>query len=212
MQNKFYILYYIIFKKPSQVFRRKPQKFYAIKTRIYSLIFLLFLQTIQLSGNIRKSRNSPTLLHYVTNGVAIENSHEYETISLFSDVYLFVFRNDYEINDVSFSFFILKNFNPHHETQWKNKLSLFQQNYLHSIHLIVHDLKTRFSRKEILKKCTNFEEQKDKRYIRGKVYFDIIAFSCRSSTKLSQFFFFFFCIVDKDSIRFREEVSLISWT
>ena len=76
----------------------------------------------------------------------------------------------------------------------------------------MHDLKTRFSRKEILKKCTNFEEQKDKRYIRGKVYFDIIAFSCCSSTKLSQFFFFFFCIVDKDSIRFREEVSLISWT
>ena len=30
--------------------------------------------------------------------------------------------------------------------------------------------------------------------------------------KIVSIFFFFFCIVDKDSIRFREEVSLISWT
>ena len=39
------------------------------------------------------------------------------------------------------------------------------------------------SRKESLKKCTSFEEQKGTRYIRGKVYFGIIVFSCLSSTK-----------------------------
>ena len=33
--------------------------------------------------------------------------------------------------------------------------------------------KLRFSRKEDLKKCTSFEEQKDTRYIRGNVYFGI---------------------------------------
>ena len=43
--------------------------------------------------------------------------------------------------------------------------------------------KLRFSRKENLKKCTNFEEQKGTRYIRGNVYFGIIVFSCLSSTK-----------------------------
>ena len=44
-------------------------------------------------------------------------------------------------------------------------------------------LKLRFSQKENLKKCTNFEEQKGTRYIRGNVYFGIIVFSCLSSTK-----------------------------
>ena len=39
-------------------------------------------------------------------------------------------------------------------------------------------------RKENLKKCTSFEEQKDTRYIRGNLYFGIIVFSCLSSTKL----------------------------
>ena len=43
--------------------------------------------------------------------------------------------------------------------------------------------KLRLSRKENLKKCTNFEEQKGTRYIRGNVYFGIIVFSCLSSTK-----------------------------
>ena len=43
--------------------------------------------------------------------------------------------------------------------------------------------KLRFSWKENLKKCTNFEEQKGKRYIREKVYIGIIVFSCLSSTK-----------------------------
>ena len=39
------------------------------------------------------------------------------------------------------------------------------------------------SRKENLKKCTSFEEQKGTRYIRENVYFGIIIFSCLSSTK-----------------------------
>ena len=43
--------------------------------------------------------------------------------------------------------------------------------------------KHRFSRKENLKKCTNFEEQKGTRYIRANVYIGIIVFSCLSSTK-----------------------------
>ena len=38
-----------------------------------------------------------------------------------------------------------------------------------------------FSRKEILKKCANFEEKKGTRYIRGKVYVGIIVFSFLSS-------------------------------
>ena len=40
-----------------------------------------------------------------------------------------------------------------------------------------------FSRKENLKKCTSFEEQKGTRYIRGNVYFGITVFSCISYTK-----------------------------
>ena len=43
--------------------------------------------------------------------------------------------------------------------------------------------KLRFSRIENLKKCTNFEEQKGTRYIRGNVYIGINFFSCLSSTK-----------------------------
>ena len=43
--------------------------------------------------------------------------------------------------------------------------------------------KLRFSRKENLKKCTNFEEQKGTKYIGGNVYICIIVFSCLSSTK-----------------------------
>ena len=44
--------------------------------------------------------------------------------------------------------------------------------------------KFRFSPKKNLKKCTNFEEQKGRRHIRGNVYICIIVFSCLSSTKL----------------------------
>ena len=44
--------------------------------------------------------------------------------------------------------------------------------------------KHRFSWKENLKKCTNFEEQKSTNYIRGNLYIGITVFSCLSSTKL----------------------------
>ena len=43
--------------------------------------------------------------------------------------------------------------------------------------------KHQFYREENLKKCTIFEEKKGTRYIRRKVYFDIIVFSCLSSSK-----------------------------
>ena len=43
--------------------------------------------------------------------------------------------------------------------------------------------KLHFSRRENLKKCTNFEERKGTRYIRRNVYIGIIVFSCPSSTK-----------------------------
>ena len=42
--------------------------------------------------------------------------------------------------------------------------------------------------KENLKKCSTFEEQKGIRYIRENFYFDIIIFSCLSSTKLCRRF------------------------
>ena len=44
------------------------------------------------------------------------------------------------------------------------------------------------SRKENLKKCTTFEEQKGTRYVRENFYFHIIIFSCLSSTKLCRRF------------------------
>ena len=44
--------------------------------------------------------------------------------------------------------------------------------------------KLQFYREENLKKCTNLEEHKGKRYNHGNVYFGIIVFSCLSSTKL----------------------------
>ena len=54
------------------------------------------------------------------------------------------------------------------------------------------------SRKENLKKCTSFEEQKGTRYIWGNVYFDIIVFSCFSSTKpCLKIYFNLFCSGDK---------------
>ena len=43
--------------------------------------------------------------------------------------------------------------------------------------------KLRFSQKENLKKCINFEDQKDTRYIQRNVYIGIIVFSCLSSTE-----------------------------
>ena len=44
-------------------------------------------------------------------------------------------------------------------------------------------IKTRFSRRKNLEKCASFEEQKVTRYFPENVYFDIIVFSCLSSTK-----------------------------
>ena len=43
--------------------------------------------------------------------------------------------------------------------------------------------KLRFSRKENLRKCTSFEEERGTGYIWGNVYFGIFVFSCLSSTK-----------------------------
>ena len=43
--------------------------------------------------------------------------------------------------------------------------------------------KLRFSRKENLRKCINFEDQKGTRYIQGNVYICIMVFSYLSSTK-----------------------------
>ena len=43
--------------------------------------------------------------------------------------------------------------------------------------------KVNFSEKENSKKCTSFEEKKGTMYIRGNVYFGIIAVSCLSSKK-----------------------------
>ena len=42
----------------------------------------------------------------------------------------------------------------------------------------------RISRKENLKKCTRFGEQKSSRYIQGNIYFGITPFSCLSSAKV----------------------------
>ena len=67
MQNKFYIIliyWSSIFKKLQYVFCRKPQKFDAIKTQIFSLTFLLFLQTIQLLQNICCHTVSQELLYH----------------------------------------------------------------------------------------------------------------------------------------------------
>ena len=43
--------------------------------------------------------------------------------------------------------------------------------------------KLRLYRKENLKTCTTFEEEKRTKYILGNVYFGIVVFSCLSSTK-----------------------------
>ena len=43
--------------------------------------------------------------------------------------------------------------------------------------------KLQFSLKVNLQKCTSFEEEKSTRYVWRNVYFDIIVFSCLSSTK-----------------------------
>ena len=80
-----------------------------------------------------------------------------------------------------FPFEKIENFNPHHKTQWK---TLTFSTELFTFHLSSSPkLKTRFSRRENLKICTSFEEQKDTRYTREKIYFDIILFISLSSAK-----------------------------
>ena len=54
-------------------------------------------------------------------------------------------------------------------------------------HLLLPEKK--ICRKETLKKCTSFEEQKVTRYVWGNVCFGIIAFSCFSSTNPCLIFF-----------------------
>ena len=82
VKHKFYtILIYSsstssLFKKPQQVFGRKSQKLDAIKKRIFSFTFLLFLQIVQLSENIRSHATYQTLLYHVTKGVPVKwSSH-----------------------------------------------------------------------------------------------------------------------------------------
>ena len=53
--------------------------------------------------------------------------------------------------------------------------------------------KLRFSRKESLKKCTSFEEQKGTRYIRENVYFGIIVFNCLTRRCLRFLLMFLAC-------------------
>ena len=43
--------------------------------------------------------------------------------------------------------------------------------------------KLQFYRKENLKKCTTFEEQKGTKCIRGNIYFGIVVFNCLCSAK-----------------------------
>ena len=58
-----------------------------------------------------------------------------------------------------------------------------EMNVKHLLQRKTDVLKLRFSRKENLKKCTNFEEQKGTRYIWENVYAGIIVFDCLSSAK-----------------------------
>ena len=52
-----------LFLKSHKYFLQKSQKLDAIKARIFSLTFLLFLQTMQLPENIRSHTTSQTLLY-----------------------------------------------------------------------------------------------------------------------------------------------------
>ena len=70
--------------------------------------------------------------------------------------------------------------------------------------------KLSFSRKENLKKVTNFENQKGTRYIRQNVYIDIIVFSCYSSTKLF-FRFLLNCFVREINKKLPENFQQKGW-
>ena len=79
-KHKFYtILIYSnspssLFKELQKVFGRKSQTLDAIKKRIFSFTFLLFLQKVQLSENIRSHATSQTLLYHVTKVVTVKRS------------------------------------------------------------------------------------------------------------------------------------------
>ena len=66
------------------------------------------------------------------------------------------------------------------------------------------------TRKENLKTCTTFEEQKGTKYIRENVYLGINVFSCLSSTK-SCLRFLLICF-DREIKGFYQAVTLISRT
>ena len=69
-----------------------------------------------------------------------------------------------------------------------------ERNVKHLLQKKADVLKTSIFRKESLKKCTYFEEQKGKRYIKGIIYIDIIVFSCLWSRKSCLRFFFLFVL------------------
>ena len=132
-----------------------------------------------------------------------------------SHVYLFFFRNDYEISGKTvFLSFILKNFTLF--IKRNGKLNLHQFNRIIYHLSISSKLKTCFSQKENLKKCTGFEEQKGISYVWGNVYFDFIDLSSLSSTKPC-LEFLLICLAweikgkEMAFIRFHEEMRLISW-
>ena len=102
--------------------------------------------------------------------------------TMFRLVYLFVFRNDYEISDVTVFFFLLNNLIPIIKHNGRETFNFSIE--IFTFHLSSSaKLKTLFSRKENLRECTSFEEQKGTRHIWGNVYFDIIVFSNLFSTK-----------------------------
>ena len=133
-----------------------------------------------------------------------------------SHVYLFLFRNDYEISgNTVFLSFILKNLILVIKRNGKVNFHQFNRIIYHLS--ISSKLKTCFSQKENLKKCTGFEEQKGTRYVWGNVCFDFIDLSSLSSTKQC-LEFLLICLAWEIKgkqmvfIRFHEEMKLILWT
>ena len=67
---------------------------------------------------------------------------------MFRLVYLFVFRNDYEISDVTVFFFLLNNLIPIIKHNGRETFNFSIEN-LHSIYLVVRNLKLFFLEKKI---------------------------------------------------------------
>ena len=59
-----------------------------------------------------------------------------------------------------FSSLLYEEFNPYHKTQWKNKPLPFQWNYLHSIYLVVQNLKLIFFGKKFSKNALALKSKK----------------------------------------------------